>query len=372
MRSRPETVLFLACGLLAGAASAQIAKGQCKYFGNIITNGVPSDYNKYWNQASPENSGKWGSVQNSVKSTSYNWSGFQTVYDWGKQTNNPVKFHVLVWGSQQPNDASSASIQDIQKWFEAVHAKFPDLDQIDVVNEAYPSHAPAQYKGALKTAAAADGIPSSDYDWIFEAFKMARKLWPDSTKTKLLYNDYNTIEYDAENQWVVKLAKAAKEQKIPIDGIGCQAHDAYKLSTSSVKAKIDAIAATGFPIYITEYDIGEADDTKQKNIMAEQVTMYWNHPSIKGVTYWGIKLGSTWRDNTGIETQSGAERPSLTWLRTWIPANQANCGTTEIEARPTAPALSHSGIVVRNVGGRLVTGVERDGRFTELSAMGRI
>jgi endo-1,4-beta-xylanase len=87
----------LAALLLAAAASqAQLAKNDCKYLGNIITNSVPSDFTTYWNQASPENSGKWSSVQSSVKSSSYNWSGFDVVYNWGKTTGNPVKFHVLV------------------------------------------------------------------------------------------------------------------------------------------------------------------------------------------------------------------------------------------------------------------------------------
>jgi endo-1,4-beta-xylanase len=366
------TRLLLASMALATAAQAQLAKNDCKYLGNIITNSVPSDFSTYWNQASPENSGKWSSVQSSVKSTSYNWSGFDVVSNWGKTTGNPVKFHVLVWGGQQPSDASSATIADIQKWFAAVHTRYPNVNQIDVVNEAYPSHAPAPYRGALKTAAAADGIPSGDYDWIFEAFKMARKLWPDSSKTKLIYNDYNTIEYDAENKWVVALAKAAKAQNIPIDAIGCQAHDAYKLSTATVKSKIDAIAATGFPIYITEYDIGETDDTKQKSIMAEQMTMYWNHPSIKGVTYWGLRDGQTWRTGTGIFTGSGALRPSMQWLKDWIPANKGVCSTAGIEIRPGVSVSSaHPGLIVRNVDGHLVTGVERNGAFFTVSAQGR-
>ena len=372
---------FLATAvLLAGTANAQLAKNDCKYLGNIITSSVPSDYNTYWNQASPENSGKWGSVQSSVKSTSYSWSGYDVVYNWGKQTGNPVKFHVLVWGSQQPSDASGATIGDIQKWFEAVHTRYPNLDQIDVVNEAYPSHAPAQYKGVLKTAAAADGIPSSDYDWIFEAFKMARKLWTDPAKTKLIYNDYNTIEYSAENTWVVNLAKAAKAQNIPIDAIGCQAHDAWKLSTATVKTMIDNIAATGFPIYITEYDIGQsgtnttpttADDAAQLSVMTSQMTMFWNHPSIKGVTYWGIKVGQTWRTGTGIEYSNGSERPALTWLKTWIPANKGNCGTDAIEPKQAqaVPAV-RAGLVVRNIDGHLVTGVERNGQFAAVTALG--
>jgi len=138
-----------------------------------------------------------------------------------------------------------------------------------------------------------------------------------------------------------------------------------------VKTKLDGIAAVGFPLYITEYDIGETDNTKQANIMTEQVTMFWNHPSIKGVTYWGIRDGQTWRTGTGIETSSGAERPSLTWLKTWIPAHQAVCGPNEIEQRPlgVTPVI-RTGLTVKNVDGRLVTGVERDGKFMTVSALG--
>lgn len=367
--------------LVVGSAQAQLAKNDCKYLGNIITNGVPSDFNTYWNQASPENSGKWSSVQTSVKSSTYNWSGMDVLANWSKQTGNPIKFHVLVWGGQQPSDAPSATISDIQRWFEAVHKQYPNVNQIDVVNEAYPSHAPAPYRGVLKTAAASDGIPAGDYDWIFEAFKMARRLWTDSSKTKLIYNDYNTIEYDAENTWQVNLAKAAKAQNIPIDAIGLQAHDAWKLSTASVKAKIDKIAAVGIPLYVTEYDIGQngtnttptaQDDANQLSIMTSQMTMFWNHPSIKGVTYWGLNVGQTWRVGTGIKYSNGSIRPALQWLKDWIPANKGACGTsTGVESRPgVASPAAWSGLVVRQLDGRLTMGVERDGRFVAVSALG--
>lgn len=371
-RTHSLRIALLAVGLFALSTPAQLAKNSCKFLGNIITNSVPSDFTTYWNQASPENSGKWSSIQSSVKSTTYNWSGFDVVYKWGKQTGNPVKFHVLVWGGQQPSDAGSASLADIQRWFTAVHTRYPDLEQIDVVNEAYPSHAPAPYRGVLKTAAAADGIKAGEYDWIFEAFKMARRLWPDSSKTKLIYNDYNTIEYDGENKWQVEMAKQAKAQNIPIDAIGLQAHDAYKLSTASVKAKIDAIAAVGIPLYITEYDIGETDDTKQKNIMAEQMTMFWNHASIKGVTYWGLRAGQTWRTGTGIFTSSGAPRPSMSWLISWIPANNGKCGSTAVEERTIARAATPgTHMAMRQTHGRLALGVEHNGEFQAISVLGR-
>jgi endo-1,4-beta-xylanase len=47
-----------------------------------------------------------------------------------------------------------------------------------------------------------------------------------------------------------------------IDGIGEQAHafTTYNTPATTLKANLDALAATGLPIYITEMDIDGATD----------------------------------------------------------------------------------------------------------------
>ena len=77
----------------------------------------------------------------------------------------------------------------------------------------------------------------------------------------------------------------------------------------------------GYPIVISEYDIGQSDDNAQKNVMQEQFTMFWNHPKILGVTYWGYIVDQTWRNGTGLKHSSGAERPALTWLVDFVKKN---------------------------------------------------
>lgn len=251
-----------------------------------------------------------------------------------RDNNFPYKFHVLVWGQQQPSWLTSLSEADqlkaITAWFDAAAARYPDVQMIDVVNEAYPSHAPAGYKAAL------GGDGSTGFDWIIKAFVMARARWP---KAILIYNDYNNNEYGSEVDWTIKLAKAMIAAKAPIDAIGMQSHDSYKLSTATVKANIDKLAAVGLPLYVTEYDIGESDDTKQKNIMTEQFTMFWSHPKIAGITYWGYVVGSTWRTGTGLMSTSNVERPALTWLKSYLAANKtapctvAGCTTVGVAPR---------------------------------------
>lgn len=55
--------------------------------------------------------------------------------------------------------------------------------------------------------------------------------------------------------------------------------------------------------------------------MEEQFTMFWNHPKIVGITYWGYIVGKTWRNGTGLMSSSGTERPALTWLKDFVEKN---------------------------------------------------
>lgn len=296
-------------------SSAQPAKDANKFLGNITTfNQVRSDFLKYWNQITGENESKWSSIEGSRNRM--NWNGTDNIARFAEQNNIPWKFHTLIWGSQYPGWLNSLSqadqLKEITEWYDEVAARYPNVQMIDVVNEAYPSHAPAPYKNAL------GGDGATGFDWIIKSFQMARERWPHAI---LIYNDYNNIEYDNEVNWTVRLIEAMLKAKAPIDAIGCQAHDAYKIPTATVKRNIDKLAATGLPIFITEYDIGESNDANQKRIMEEQFTMFWNHPRIVGITYWGYIVGRTWRNGTGLLNDNGPERPALTWLVDFVKNN---------------------------------------------------
>jgi endo-1,4-beta-xylanase len=299
--------------LVPALSIAQPAKGANKYLGNITPNNI---FMTYWNQITAENAHKWASVEGVRNSMS--WGGGDQVVNFAKQNNILWKFHTLVWGSQFPQWITGLSqtdqLKEITEWMDAAAKKYPDCPMIDVVNEAFESgnarHAPPPFKNAL------GGNGSTGFDYIIKAFQMARERWP---KAILIYNDYNNCEYDSEVDWTVKLIKAMIAAKAPIDGIGCQAHDAFKVSTSKVKSNIDKLAATGLPIFITEYDIQLDDDNKQKSVMQEQFTMFWNHPKIVGVTYWG--MATTWRKGTELFRSGNAERPAMTWLKDYVKNN---------------------------------------------------
>ena len=280
-----------------------------KYFGNIDTNGsIRSDFKTMWDKFSPENAGKWGSVQGGGQS-SFNWSSLDTMYKYTQDNNILFKEHCFCWASQQPSFVNSSNATAaVQAWMQAFCDRYPKTAMIDVFNESL--HNSPSYKDAIC------GTGTTGYDWLINAFKWARAACPNAV---LLYNDYNTIEYSSENGNVIKLVNAIKSNGGNIDGVGCQGHDVAKVSASTVQTYTqNIITQTGLPVYITEMDIGIADDNKQLTTMQGIVTPMWSNANVKGITYWGYIVGSTWRANTGLMTSSGTKRPALTWLMSFL------------------------------------------------------
>src|SRR5690242_13995422 len=92
-------LVALAC--LSATADAQIAAGKSKFVGNVTGSSVPSSFNTYWNQITPENATKWGSVEGTRNSM--NWSGADVAYNHAQANGYKFKFHTFIWGSQYPS-----------------------------------------------------------------------------------------------------------------------------------------------------------------------------------------------------------------------------------------------------------------------------
>jgi len=277
------------------------------FVGNITTRGsVRSDFTQYWNQITPENEGKWGSVEGNRDS--YNWGPVDRIYQFARQNDIPVKAHTLVWGSQQPNwiDGLSASEQraEIEEWIRDYCTRYPDTAMIDVVNEAVQGHAPANY------ARNAFGN-----DWITESFRLARQYCPNSI---LIYNDYNFMTWNTDE--IMSLIRPAVQAGV-VDAVGLQAHSLYDpkvWSAREIEDKLDLISTLGVPIYISEYDIEATNDQTQLQYMQMHFPTFYNHPNVKGITLWGYIYGATWRTGTGLIQENGQHRPAMDWLMNYL------------------------------------------------------
>jgi endo-1,4-beta-xylanase len=286
-----------------------------KFVGNISTSGaIRSDFATYWDQFTPENEGKWGSVE--ATQGTFNWSALDTEYQYTQTHGIIFKQHNFIWGSQQPSWVASLSASAAQSavvtWMQTFCSRYPNVKLIDVVNEPPPHTTPA-YSSLI------GGTGTSGYDWIVNAFKWARAACPNAT---LILNDYNTIEYQTDHDHFVAIVKAIKAAGAPIDAVGAQGHAAYNIATNTVQGFIDDLASqTGLPVYITEYDINLANDAQQQQVMQSQFTMFWNDTNVKGITLWGYIEGATWEANTGLMSSSGTMRPAMTWLVSFLQAH---------------------------------------------------
>lgn len=327
MRTNTLSLVLLGGALLSGAAgAAPLANGATKFLGNITTNGqVRSDFGTYWNQITAENECKWGSVEGTRGN--YNFTGCKNAYNWAKNNGGHFKFHALVWGSQYPNWITSLSADETKKaitaWFDAVQKNFPDLEMIDVVNEAIRTGNNSYHSGYEKTKIreALGGDNNGDYAFVTTAFKMARERWP---KAILIYNDYNTFQWQINEG--IDLVKKIKAAGAPVDAYGQQAHDLTSMDVNSFKAALKKIHdGVQIPLVVTEYDIGTDDDNLQKQRYSEQIPEFWNAPYVFGVTLWGYIYGATWttNGNSGI-IKNGNDRPAMTWLKSYMASNKGS------------------------------------------------
>ncbi|HEY5810265.1 MAG TPA: endo-1,4-beta-xylanase [Povalibacter sp.] len=329
-------------------AAAQLAAGQSKFLGGIIPQSVPSSFTQYWNQVTPENAGKWGSVEGTQNQM--NWSQLDLAYNFAQQNGFKFKGHTLVWGQQAPGWITSLSPTqqraEIEEWIRLYAQRYPNTWAIDVVNE--PVKTPIAFKNAL------GGDGATGWDWVITAFQLARQYLPN---TLLLINEYGTENDPSARSQYLTIVNLLKARGL-IDGIGVQAHyfNLDNMSASQMTQALDAYAATGLSVYISELDItGGGSEAGQAAKYQELFPVMWNHSAVKGVTLWGYIVGSTWRDGTGIVNANGTERQAMTWLKSFFGTSMPNY------ALSAAPA---SLTVNRGASGTTTISLARTGGFT--------
>ncbi len=305
------TALLMAVGMLP-AAGQMAATSNGKFVGNVLSS-TDTVFDTYWNQATPENAGKWGSVE--TTRDVMNWTQLDYIYNYTRSRGIPFKLHVLVWGQQYPTwmDSLPANEQreEVEEWIAACSARYPDTELIDVVNEALPGHAPAPYRNAL------GGAGTTGWDWVIWSFEKARQYFPNA---KLHINDYSIISSNSATDQYLTIINLLKDRGL-IDGIGEQAHFYETTSLTTLQNNLNRLAATGLPIYISELDIHIADDTAQLNRYQELFPVFWTNPAVRGITFWGYKQGAIWRTNGYLLRTDGSERPAMTWMKNYIAAN---------------------------------------------------
>lgn len=328
-------LLTFSCAAAVMTASAQLSKNPDKFLGNITTSyqvnpgGSIPNFNKLWNQITPENESKWGSVEGNRGR--FNW-GCDTPFDYARQQGFPFKFHAFLWGSQYPGFIDNISIKEryesFIEWVDAIKKHYSEskwnsvaqkyhspLPMIDVVNEAIGMH----QKGNPIVKTCAGGGGKTGYDWLIKSFELAYERFPGSI---LIYNDYNSFQNDVDAY--ITLVKTLRDAGAPIDAYGNQSHDVDNISESALKSVMkkqhDALM---MPMYSSELDINIDNDTQQRDQLKKVFPILWESDFCAGVTFWGYVTGRTWLANTGFYRNNGSIRASMTWLQEYMKTEKA-------------------------------------------------
>ncbi len=300
-------------GTAGFAGAAGNPGGWSKFVGNTTT-GSASEvdasglrFASYWDQITPENAGKWSSIQRDPD-TSFQWGVVDAIYDYAQANELTFKESSFIWGLAQPGGIDTED--DIVNWIRSFCERYPRTALIDVVTEP-PPHSTPYYVEVM------GGGTNGDWQWITTAFTWARQHCPEAV---LIINDYDNIEWSDTHAGFVDLVTTALANGAPIDAVGAQAHSLTHsaITPELVERRLEELhAATGLPVYITEMDIGSADDQRQLELYQQYFPMFYGKSYVPGITIWGWVNGQTWTESAGL-VSDGRPRPAMSWLMEFL------------------------------------------------------
>lgn len=247
----------------------------------------------------------------------------QTAYEYGFQ----IRFHVLVWHSQTPEFffkkgynkelgyVSKEYMEGRMEYYirnvvnhiyNTPHGK-DVVYCIDVANEYFHNYdqgSKSMWNTIYYPTEKSESDRTNKPEYVKRAFEITydelEKLDLNG-KVKLFYNDYNTYEVTED---IITMINYINEEKKICDGVGMQSHLDVDYPTPGMGGKIastiDAFAAQGYEIQITELDVTDYDNSgKQlqyyKDLFNMLVTKKKNGVNITGVTFWGLCDSNSWR-----------------------------------------------------------------------------
>ena len=328
--------------LLGAAVTPAITSGKEKSSQDIVV--------KHFNSITVENVMKAALIN--PQPGVYNWGPADDFVAFGEKHNMFIVAHTLVWHNQVPDwffinaegkpNTKEQQIERLRNHIQAVASRYAGrVHAWDVVNEVIGENG-AYRENTAWVKAFGNGDTLVKY-----AFKFAAQYAPN---TELYYNDFNAWR-PAKRDGIVRLVKMLQKEGIRIDGVGMQGHWGLNYpKTAYIEQAIDAYAACGVKVMITELDVdvlpltkegqiigqGMADkqfqleefktflDPYQKGLPANvqsQLTkryaelfsiFYKRREKIARVTLWGVDDGMNWKNGYPIP---GRTNYPLLWSR---------------------------------------------------------
>jgi len=198
----------------------------------------------------------------------YNFEPADEFIAFGQKNELFIVGHTLVWHNQTPDwffktkegtaNSPAEQLERMRSHIEVVAARYAGkVHAWDVVNEVIADD------GSYRPTTWVNAVGSGD-EMVKAAFRYAQQYAPN---TELYYNDFNAWR-PAKREGIVRLVKMLQKADIRIDGVGIQGHWGLNYpKTEYIEAAIDAYAALGVKVMITELDVDVLPLTKEGQII---------------------------------------------------------------------------------------------------------
>ncbi|NIK65015.1 endo-1,4-beta-xylanase [Xanthomonas cannabis] len=256
--------------------------------------------------------------------------------DYAQRNGLFVVGHTLVWHNQTPAwffvgtrgvaNTPAAQIERMRAHIEQVAGRYVGKVQAwDVVNEIIDED--GSYRSTNWVQRVGDGDTV-----VRNAFAFAQRYAPDA---ELYYNDFNAWR-PAKREGIVRMVKMLQQAGIRIDGVGMQGHWGLNYpSLRDIEDAIDAYAALGIKVMITELDVDVLPLTREGQVIgtglahaqfqlpefkrfldpyrdglppqvqaqlrdryAELFALFWRkRDKLARVSVWGVSDGMSWKND---------------------------------------------------------------------------
>ncbi|WP_126941478.1 endo-1,4-beta-xylanase [Xanthomonas vesicatoria] len=244
--------------------------------------------------------------------------------------------HTLVWHNQTPEwffvdahgapNTSAAQIERMRAHIASVAGRYVGKVQAwDVVNEIIDEDGGYRSTNWVQRVGDGDVV-------VRHAFTFAQRYAPDA---ELYYNDFNAWR-PSKRDGIVRMVKMLQQAGIRIDGVGMQGHWGLDYpSLRDIEDAIDAYAALGIKVMITELDVDVLPLTKEGQVIgtglahkqfqlpelkrfldpyrdglppavqaqlrdryAELFALFWRkRDKLARVSVWGVSDGMSWKND---------------------------------------------------------------------------
>jgi endo-1,4-beta-xylanase len=274
------------------------------------------------------------------------WARLDDFLRWCREHELTVKGHPLGWthpaGTPNwllalPEDQATTLLQ--ARIYNLVRGYRGAIDQWDVINEpvttvpwsvAMRDTENTDYSIAEGARYQVDGITTAEIvPWVRSAFQWANEANPDG---HFVLNDFFLMSRPAVRQRFHALVSALLAEKVPVRGLGIQAHEPRDMwfSPAQIREALDHLAEFGLPLHITEFipqSSGQAITgwrsgtwtVEAQAEFAEQLyTMAFGHPAVESINWWSFSDRDTWLVGGGLVDEALQPKPVYHRLKALI------------------------------------------------------